>query len=63
MRDYLKSNSLKSIHFDTPYKYVPSNKKKLRLLVVSGYDELKNKTLICSFILIIDENFLKYLKY
>lgn len=29
--------------------------KKLRLLVVSGYDELKNNTCICCFILIMDE--------
>ena len=33
----------------------PSTPKKLRLLVVSGYDELKNKICLCCFILIMDE--------
>lgn len=66
MRNDLKSNSLKSIHFDTTYKCVPPTPKKMRLLVVSGFDELKNRTCICCFILIMmkkKKHFLKYLKY
>ena len=55
MRNDLKSNSLKSIHFDITYKCVPSTPKNLRLLVVSGFDELNNRTCICCFILIMDE--------
>ena len=55
MRKNLQSNSLKSIHFDTTYKCVPPTPNKLRLLVVSGFDELINKTRICAFILLMDE--------
>ena len=40
MRKNLQSNSLRSIHFDTTYKCVPPTPEKLRLLVVSGFDEL-----------------------
>lgn len=55
MRKNLQSNSLKSIHFDATYKCVPPTPKKLRLLVVSCFDELINKTRICAFILLMDE--------
>ena len=55
MRKNLQSNSLRSIYFEAIYKCVPPTFKKMWLLVVSGYDELYNKTKICSFVLIMDE--------
>ena len=65
IRNDLKSNSLKSIHFDTTYKCVTPTPKKMRLLVVSGFDELNNRTCIWYFILIMDkkeETFLEIFK-
>ena len=35
MRNDLKSNSLKSIHFDTIYKCVPPTPKNLRLFLMN----------------------------
>ena len=55
MRNDLKSNMLKIIYFNSTYKCVLPTPKKMRLLVVSGFDELNNKTCISCFILIMDE--------
>lgn len=51
----MKSNSAKSIHFDTTYSCAPLTIKKLRLLVVSGFIDHLNKTFLGCFILIQDE--------
>ena len=48
----MQSNTVKSIHFDTTYSCVPPTPKRLRLLVLSGFDEHLNKTFIGFFILI-----------
>ena len=55
MRKNMQSNTVKSIHFDTTYSCVPPTPKRLRLLVLSGFDEHLNKTFIGCFILIQDE--------
>ena len=55
MRKNMQSNTVKSIHFDTTYSCVPPTPKRIRLLVLSGFDEHLNKTFIGCFILIQDE--------
>ena len=55
MRNNMRSNTVKNIHFDTTYSCVPPTLKRLRLLLLSGFDEHLNKTFIGCFILIQDE--------
>ena len=40
MRKNLQSNSLRIIHFDATYKNIPHIHNKMRLLVISGFDDL-----------------------
>ena len=51
----MKRTHVKSIHFDNAYSCVLSSPKKLRLLVISGFNWQFNKAFIASFILIKDE--------
>jgi len=51
----MHKNSVRSFHFDCTYKCVSPTPNKYRLLVLSGYDNISKKTVLCSFILCEDE--------
>ena len=68
MLENIHKNSIRSFHFDCTYKCVPPTPNKYRLLVLSGYDNISKKTVLCCFILceyeksITFENIFKILK-
>ena len=55
MRENMKKNPIRSFHFDCTYKCVTPTPNKYRLLVLSGYDNLVKKIVLCCFILCSDE--------
>ena len=55
MLDNLKDNLINEYFMDCTYKIVPSNSNNFKLMVLSGYNSSKNKTMLCLFALITNE--------
>ena len=55
MLDNLKDNLINEYFMDCTYKIVPPNSNNFKLMVLSGYNSSKNKTMLCLFALITNE--------
>ena len=56
----LKDNLINQFFMDCTYSAVPPSINKYKLLVICGYNQSKNKTVLCCFILIRNENETKF---
>ena len=55
MLNNLKDNLINKYLMDCTYKIIPPNNNNFKLMVLSGYNSTKNKTMICLFALITNE--------
>ena len=55
MLNNLKDNLINEYFMDCTYKIVPPNNNNFKLMVLSGYNSTKNKTMLCLFALITNE--------
>lgn len=55
MFKYLSNTMIEQYFMDCTYKTVPPSIYKFKLMVISGHEYSKNKTLLCAFILLMNE--------
>ena len=55
MLNNLKDNLINKYFMDCTYKIIPPNNNNFKLMVLSGYNSTKNKTMLCLFALITNE--------
>lgn len=55
MYNNLKDNQINKFFFDCTYKMVHPNKNKFKLMVLSGFNIVSKKTLLCLFVLLPNE--------
>lgn len=51
----LKDNQINQFFFDCTYKMVPSNKNKFKLIILSGFNIVSKKKVLCLFALLTNE--------